>query len=223
MYCISRSVIHFYFFYLSTVDIPVCFYRRSCDGRNFEVKRIDCNENKNLIYRKYPDKTDFCMKDLLLCSLQVFSHFKAGLRSPAITCDFGILPDVPNARVESSTCFNNCEGDVCPVTCEENYYVKGDNTAYCTNVNNKGQWEVSNFMCEEITCPNDEKDFPPVFGGQFKKTNCSGNKVGHTCTMICATNFFTLEVKQTTCEKFDDSTGKWSSGVFSCNGKISNI
>lgn len=76
-------------------------------------------------------------------------YFQADLRSSAITCGHGLLQYESHAIANSFSCLDRCEGDKCPLTCEENYYIVGDNNAICKNNNSVGRWVVKDdFECK---------------------------------------------------------------------------
>ncbi|KAJ8035088.1 E-selectin [Holothuria leucospilota] len=104
---------------------------------------------------------------------------------------------------------------MCPLTCEENYYIVGDNNAVCINDNNRELWAVNeNFECKEILCSFDT--LPAAINGFVNISDCSGIFIGDKCNITCISNFFPTYPGYVTCENNGSHVGTWSNNSFSC-------
>ncbi|KAJ8020602.1 hypothetical protein HOLleu_40237 [Holothuria leucospilota] len=100
-------------------------------------------------------------------------------------------------------------GEVCNLTCRENYYPSLLSQTTCLNVGNGvGKWSnVTELVCSVNTCSFE--DLPDVKSGVFNQSKCPGQNIDAVCKITCSPGLYPDYSASTVCRSFDGKKAEW--------------
>ncbi|KAJ8020604.1 hypothetical protein HOLleu_40239 [Holothuria leucospilota] len=146
------------------------------------------------------------------------THYADGIHSVdelTVTCSSDDLPDVINGSFSCSNPVN--VGDVCNLTCIENYYPSLLSQTTCMNVGTEvANWSnVTELLCSVNTCSFE--DLPDVTSGVFDQSKCSGQNIDAVCNVSCSPGLYPDSSDATVCRSVDGKKAEWMvKNVYEC-------